>query len=127
MFSYPEPPQIANLGGTTRMTDTTNPSHPANDTMAIVSATGSPHTNSLAQFSLADASPPPPPMVLSIGTYVRHYQGKIRPSLGLSIDDRAREMRAHLGFDHTVRTHRLSPSSLVMSCRDCYAYLEYAQ
>jgi hypothetical protein len=41
-------------------------------------------------------------------------------------EDRAREMREHLGFDHTIRAYRLSPSSLEMSCRAFYTYLEYA-
>lgn len=83
--------------------------------------------NSVSRFGTTDPSTPPPPMVLSIGTYVRHKKGVIQPSLGLSIAERAEEMRKHLGFDHTIRTHRLSPASLVMTCRDFYAYLEYAR
>jgi len=69
---------------------------------------------------------PPPLMALSIGTYVRHNNGNIQPSAGLSIEERAREMRAHLGFDQSILSHLLDPSSLRIYCRDFYAYLEFA-
>ncbi|MGH2497540.1 MAG: tyrosine-type recombinase/integrase [Ktedonobacteraceae bacterium] len=69
---------------------------------------------------------PPPLLALSIGTYVRHNRGEIKPSAGLSIDERALEMQAHLGFDQSILSHLLDPSSLRIYCRDFYAYLEFA-
>jgi integrase len=83
------------------------------------------------QFTLMqpiDSAPssPPPMIALSIGTYVRHNRGRIKPSSGLSIEARAREMQAHLGFDQSILSHLLDPSSLRIYCRDFYAYLEFA-
>src|SRR5260370_29787036 len=68
---------------------------------------------------------PPPLMALSIGTYVRHNNGNIQPSAGLSIEERAREMRAHLGFDQSILSHLLDPSSLRIYCRDFYRSEEH--
>ena len=83
-------------------------------------------TTDLIPYGVTIEQAPPPPMVLSVGSYTRHNDGFIRPSEGLSVDERAAEMRAHLGFDASIRSYHLAPSSLAMSNRDYYAYLEYA-
>ncbi len=72
------------------------------------------------------SSSPSPLMALSVGTYVRHNSGKIKPSTELSIEKRAQEMQAHLGFDQSILSHHLDASSLRIYCRDFYAYLEFA-
>src|SRR5260221_422477 len=83
-------------------------------------------TMNLVPYGVTHIPPPPPAMVLSVGSYRRHNDGWIKPSEGLPIDERAAEIRAHLGFDASLRAHRLSPSSTRMTNRDFYAYLEYA-
>jgi integrase len=102
------------------MTDDTLPQ---NNTLARIQETPAP-----PQFSYFDFAPsaPPPLMALSIGTYVRHNNGRIKPSSALSLEERAQEMQAHLGFDQSILSHILDPSSLRIYCRDFYAYLEFA-
>ncbi len=83
-------------------------------------------TTDLTLYGVPVEDAPPPPMVLSVGSYTRHNDGFIRPGEDLSIEERAAEMRAHLGFDASIRSYQLAPSSLNMTCRDYYAYLQYA-
>lgn len=80
----------------------------------------------MLQPAASAPSSPPPPVALSIGTYVRHNRGEIKPSASLTIEERALEMQAHLGFDQSILSHLLDPSSLRIYCRDFYAYLEFA-
>ena len=84
-----------------------------------------PQASDASLFGLSAFSPPSA-MALSIGTYVRHHHGTVKPALGLSIQERAAELQAHLGFDQSILAHQLDPSSLRMYCRDFYAYLEFA-
>jgi len=71
----------------------------------------------------SDATGPHPPSNDRTKVY---YPLVVSESLGLSIEERGREIQRLLGFNQSILAYRLDENSQRMYCRDFYSYLEFA-